>query len=614
MLSSFEKLGLLPHFVQAVEQLGFEQPTPIQQVAIPALLEGRDVMGQAQTGSGKTAAFALPMLQKILLRPEGKSVIRALVLVPTRELAIQVAGAAGRLIGGRAAPESAPPRAARVLPVYGGQSYTIQTRQLERGVDVVVGTPGRLLDLIRQGLLDLSQVSYLVLDEADEMLEMGFIEDVEAILAQVPGERQMALFSATLPVEVRKLAGRYLSEPQVFALNTGRRTVAETEQRFCRAREERKIEALVRLLEVEEVKSALIFTRTRARAQELADELVRRGLPADALHGDISQPRREFVLGRFRQGLTALLVATDVAARGLDIEEVSHVFNYDLPDDGEDYVHRIGRTGRAGRKGIAISFVTPRERSRLKRIEGYTHQPLTEIPLPTREQVLTTRDERFAQRISGQIAMGQTERQRALVSRLVEGGLDPLEVAAAAIQLARAGEGQISQENDSPLELGFPVESKLEKDRRFSKGRRFQKESAGNAGDDLSPVADLLTHPDADIQERVVRKTERGLRRVRQVEGPADGAQGFARKKGQHEPGFVRLVMNLGGMHGLRPGDVVGAIASEAGIPGRAIGAIDIRNDFTLVDVSEKHVRDVLRENRGKYFLRGKPVRLKIAN
>jgi ATP-dependent RNA helicase DeaD len=274
MASPFENLGLLPQFVQVVEQMGFEQPTPIQQQAIPALLSGRNVIGQAQTGTGKTAAYALPLLQSILQTEPvtGKRPVRALVLAPTRELAIQVSEAAGKMAQGTSL---------RVLTVYGGQSYQIQTRQLERGVDVVVGTPGRLLDLMRQDRLDLSQVRFLVLDEADEMLEMGFIEDVETILAELPAERQMALFSATLPEAVRKLANNYLSDPLKISINPTRPTVAETEQRYCRVREEHKLPALTRLLEVEEVKSGLIFARTRVKVQELADELTRRGYPAN---------------------------------------------------------------------------------------------------------------------------------------------------------------------------------------------------------------------------------------------------------------------------------------------------------------------------------------------
>jgi len=446
MVFSFEDLCLHPALMKAVEQMGFEQPTPIQQAAIPFLLEGRNVVAQAQTGTGKTAAFALPMLHHLLAEEsqpfDGR--VRALVLAPTRELAIQVAEATSRM--GKNSP-------VRVMAVYGGQSYDIQKRQLKRGVEVVVGTPGRLLDLIRQGVLDLSQVQYLVLDEADEMLEMGFIEDVETILSEVSENRQTALFSATMPAPVRKLADRYLNDPEEIAINPTRLTVADTEQLYIRVREENKQAALIRFLEAEEVKSALIFARTKARAQELADALIQAGYPAEALHGDLSQARRETVLNRFRRHNITLLVATDVAARGLDIENVSHVFNYDAPGDPEDYVHRIGRTGRAGRKGIAITFFNSRDvRVKLKAIEAYTRQPLKETAPPSREEILAKRDERFIERLSEQIGKGSisdsfTARERALIARLTSSAFDLVDIAAAAIQLARAGESELPAES-----------------------------------------------------------------------------------------------------------------------------------------------------------------------
>lgn len=557
MDSPFEELGLQPQLVQAVEQMGFEQPTPIQQEAIPVLLEGRNVMGQAQTGTGKTAAFALPMLQNI---ETGKGVVQALVLAPTRELVMQVADATGRM---------ARNTSLRVMAIYGGQAYRIQTRQLERGVDVVVGTPGRLLDLIHQKLLDLSQVHYLVIDEADEMLEMGFIEDVESILSEVPQERQTALFSATLPQAVRKLADRYLTDPHRIVVNPVQLTVAETEQRYFLVREEQKFAALARLLEMEDVKSALVFTRTRARAQELADELIGRGYPAEALHGDMTQPRREFVLKRFRQGAIKLLVATDVAARGLDINDISHVFNYDLPGDSEDYVHRIGRTGRAGKKGIAITFATRRERRQISQIENYTKQAITECKVPTREDMQAKRDERFMQRLYDQLSQGDLTHERQMVGWMAQGGYDPADVAAAVIRMARAGEGELPAE-----EISAPAEA-----------RSFRKHS-----DAAAPAGE--------------KRNYRSSHAARE-----DG-----RPSRKHEPGMVRLKMNLGNEHGLRPGDVVGAIASEVGIPGKAIGDIQIQRTHTFVDVSEKHVRRVLRESSGKYFLHGMPVMLTLAN
>jgi len=561
MVSPFQELGLQEQYVQAVQKMGFVDPTPIQSAAIPALLAGRDVIGQAQTGTGKTAAFMLPLLQG--LKPSGKTA-QALVLAPTRELAKQVAEA-GSLLGQETA--------AKILAVYGGQSYTIQTRAINRGVDVVVGTPGRLLDLLRQGMLDLSRVSYLVIDEADEMLEMGFVDDVESILKELSAERQIALFSATMPDAIRKLANRYLNSPEKISVNPQQITVAETVQRFYRVREESKFAALVRLLEVEDVSSGLIFVRTKARSQELADSLNSTGYPADALNGDLNQSRREQVLERFRQHSLKLLVATDVAARGLDIEDVSHVINYDFPQDCEDYVHRIGRTGRAGKTGIALTLLTPRERSRQREVETYTHQPMSETALPDVEEVEKHREERLVRKLSDQLIAGVTPAERKLVESLTEQGLPPLEIAVAAIRIMRANETKLQS---------IDVEAPHSHDDKFK--RLDERRSQTNKQ-----------------REGWNEKSEKRSRRPEH-------------RKGEREAGMVRLWMNLGNQNGIRPSDVVGAIASEVGIPGKAIGEIEILSDHTFVDISEQHVHRVLKESTGKYQLRGKAVLLRLAD
>ena len=561
MVSPFQELGLQEQYVQAVQKMGFVDPTPIQSAAIPALLAGRDVIGQAQTGTGKTAAFMLPLLQG--LKPSGKTA-QALVLAPTRELAKQVAEA-GSLLGQETA--------AKILAVYGGQSYTIQTRAINRGVDVVVGTPGRLLDLLRQGMLDLSRVSYLVIDEADEMLEMGFVDDVESILKELSAERQIALFSATMPDAIRKLANRYLNSPEKISVNPQQITVAETVQRFYRVREESKFAALVRLLEVEDVSSGLIFVRTKARSQELADSLNSTGYPADALNGDLNQSRREQVLERFRQHSLKLLVATDVAARGLDIEDVSHVINYDFPQDCEDYVHRIGRTGRAGKTGIALTLLTPRERSRQREVETYTHQPMSETALPGVEEVEKHREERLVRKLSDQLIAGVTPAERKLVESLTEQGLPPLEIAVAAIRIMRANETKLQS---------IDVEAPHSHDDKFK--RLDERRSQTNKQ-----------------REGWNEKSEKRSRRPEH-------------RKGEREAGMVRLWMNLGNQNGIRPSDVVGAIASEVGIPGKAIGEIEILSDHTFVDISEQHVHRVLKESTGKYQLRGKAVLLRLAD
>jgi ATP-dependent RNA helicase DeaD len=577
MTSEFEKLGLAPELVQAVAKLGFEKPTPIQLAAIPALLEGRNVVGQAQTGTGKTAAFALPLLQLI---ERKKGTVQALILTPTRELAIQVTEAIARM---------AVNTPLRVMTVYGGQAYHIQLRQLQSGVDVVVGTPGRLIDLTHQKLLDLSQVRYLVLDEADEMLEMGFIEDVETILAQMPPERQIALFSATLPPVVRKLADRYVSSPLEIRINPTHITVAETEQSYCLVREEDKTAALTRLLEVQDVSAALIFARTKARAQDLSDELIRRGFPAASLHGDLNQARREYVLNRFRERKITLLVATDVAARGLDIEDMSHVFNFDVPGDPEDYVHRIGRTGRAGKKGIAITFLTPRERSRLKDIEGFTKQSLTETRIPTSADIIARRDDRFLKQLTEHLGSTKISRERALIARLAETSFDPIEIAAAAIRMARQGEVNLPLEEITDL---------------YGQARSVRSERRSGKYDAAA------FKPGSKPAFKSKKKNGESAYRAEPEEAYAQPHP----KKGQQEPGMVRLRLNLGNENGLRPGDVVGAIAGEVGIPGRAIGQIDIRHNYSFVDVAEKHVRQVLSQSTGQYQLRGKPVLLTLAN
>ncbi len=545
MTHTFETLGLRPELVRTVAELGYEQPTPIQAGAIPVLMSGRDVLGQAQTGTGKTAAFTLPMLESL---DPVKTGVQSLILAPTRELAIQVAEAVyryGHQLG------------VRVLPIYGGQSITRQMKRLQQDTQVVVGTPGRMLDLIRRNVLDLSHVSYLVLDEADEMLKMGFIEDVEAILSATPTTRQTALFSATLSTEIRRLAQRYMNDPVPVLIAGESMTVPQMEQRYYLVDERAKFAALTRLLEVENLNSTLIFTRTRAGAAELAENLVARGYPAEAIHGDLSQDARETVMRRFRKGHLNVLVATDMVARGVDIDDVSHVINYDIPFDPEDYVHRIGRTGRAGRSGIAITLLTPGQTRRLKSIEGFTKQSINRGTLPTVEAVYARRESRFQANLDG-ILDENLEDEVRFVQQLIEAGYDPVEMAAASIHMARMVEQQ------------RPVEE----------------------------IADVREKRSSDRAPRMSDRNGRGER-----------GQSGGRRKPDFEPGMVRLLLNLGREHGIRPGDVVGAIASEARIPGNAIGAIDIGKHETFVDVKEKHVENVLRSmKQGK--LRGKMMTL----
>lgn len=545
MTTDFQSLNLRPELVQAVAELGYTEPTPIQSAIVPIMLNGQDVIGQAQTGTGKTAAFSLPILQNLDPEYEG---VQALVMTPTRELAVQVANAIydyGRHMG------------VKVLAVYGGQPYNRQINRLQRGVNIVVGTPGRLLDLIRQKALHLGGVKTVVLDEGDEMLSMGFIEDIEAILEQTPSIRQTTLFSATMPPAIRRLADRYLCEPQHVTIQREQVTVAAIEQRYYLVNQADKTAALTRLVESEAITSALIFVRTRAGTGELADELEARGCAAEILNGDLAQEARERVLNRFRQNQIKVLVATDVAARGLDIEDISHIFNYDLPEDEEIYVHRIGRTGRAGKTGIAISLVTPAEQWRLRKIEAFTKSKITRGTLPSEEDILALREAKLRERMIVWLERARFKKERALVESLIEEGYDPADIAAAALRIARAEEKQ-------------------------------------------KPVAQVR-----EVEETSQQKNGRSLRQN-------GSRRSSGRERESHEEGMVRLSISRGRTHGIRPADVVGTIARNAGIPGYTIGKIHIRDRITLVDVPEDLVSSVLAKS-AVYRINKQPVEIKLA-
>lgn len=561
MTTEFTSLNLREEIVQAITELGYSEPTPIQAAIIPIMLTGADVIGQAQTGTGKTAAFALPILHNFT--PQRH--VQALILAPTRELALQVADSMteyGKHLN------------VRVLAVYGGQPYGPQISRLNRGVDIVVGTPGRLLDLIERNALNIKHVRTVVLDEADEMLNMGFIEDVEEILGDTPPERQTALFSATLPPRIRALANRFMREPQSVNIKRATLTLASTEQRYYLVHESDKTNALTRLFEVEPIKSALIFARTRAETATLANELVVRGIPAEAIHGDLDQNARERVLGRFRANQLKVLVATDVAARGLDIEDISHVFNYHLPDDAEVYIHRIGRTGRAGKTGVAITLLSPREKRRLREVEALTKQPITKMELPSVEDIHRHRESQVVETLKVWLGRGRYKRELEMVSELIEAGHDPLNVAAAALKIARADEKQ------RPIaEIGEVKDERRKKDergKRDSFGRREGTAKGGNAR--------------------------------RRAEGPARRG-----RDGSHEEGMIRLKLNKGKLNGIRPNDIVGQIAFHANIPGYTIGKIRIEDKQSFVDIPEDLVDQVLKHN-GNYRVGKEKFSLQKAN
>jgi len=549
MTTQFSDLNLHPDLMQALEKAGYTEPTPIQAQMIPIMLTGVDVIGQAQTGTGKTAAFALPIIQNLI---PGQRKPQALVLSPTRELAMQVAKAF-EMYGAYSD--------VRVLSIYGGSSYGRQISALKRGVDVVVGTPGRLLDLLKRKSLDLSAVTTLVLDEADEMLSMGFIDDIETLLDATSLRRQIALFSATMPTAIRRLASKYLNEPESIVIKKKQLTVSAIEQRYYIVNQRDKLAAITRIFETEDVSRALIFARTRAGTGELANSLASRGFSADMINGDLSQDARERVMSRFRNDRIKVLVATDVAARGLDIDDISHVFNYDLPDDPEVFVHRIGRTGRAGKEGIAISLFTPRETRMLRRIEGYTRQKQTKANLPSKSEIQKKRKRQIVERMEVWLNRGRYKNELEMVNELVEAGHDPIEIAAAAMRIVRESEKQ------RPIEsIGEVREWNSRRDPRGSRSSR-------NA--------------------RYNRDKGRGRKHVR---------ENFSSKH-SHESGMVRLNLDKGRTHGLRPSDVVGAIAHHANIPGKVIGAIHIQDQQTMVDVPEQFVDQVLSKN-GTYRLR----------
>ncbi|WP_311063108.1 DEAD/DEAH box helicase [Halomonas sp. DWK9] len=510
---SFGELALLPAVLAAVEAQGYETPSPIQAQTIPALLEGRDMLGQAQTGTGKTAAFALPLLSRLELTRREPQV---LVMAPTRELAQQVAASFSKYGQNL--------KGLEVAILCGGQEYREQLGALKRGAQVIVGTPGRIIDHLDRGSLKLDGLSALVLDEADEMLRMGFIDDVKRVVADTPKDAQRVFFSATLPTEIERIVNRYLVNPVKVAIESRTTTGENIEQRLVRVDGGAKLEALARILEVEPVDAAIVFVRTRAACTTLVEQLTARGVNAAGLSGDLDQSLRERTITRLKRGKVDVLIATDVAARGLDVPRITHVINYDLPQDAEAYTHRIGRTGRAGRSGIAITFAGFREGRKVGWMEQATGQKMTEMPLPDEAAIRAHRDNVFHQRVVAALTKG-AEEQRALVERLVEEGHDAVELACAFAAMARADEAPIGRlqapRKEKPMRDGAPGRAA---------GARRERSSA-----------------------------------------PSEG--------------MTRYRVSVGHKDGVKPGQLVGALANEGGIEGARIGRIDIRNAFSVVEL-----------------------------
>jgi ATP-dependent RNA helicase DeaD len=546
---SFLELGLPEPLLRALSDVGYETPSPIQAATIPALLAGRDMVGQAQTGTGKTAAFAIPILARLDLKRYGP---QALVLTPTRELAIQVAEAFHRYA--RHLPGF------HVLPIYGGQAYGPQLGGLRRGAHVVVGTPGRVIDHLNRGTLDLGHLSCLVLDEGDEMLRMGFIDDVETVLTKSPPGRQIALFSATMPAEIRRIAKKHLTDPAEITIKNKTSTAANTRQRYWMVNGMQKLDALTRILEVEPFDGMIIFARTKIATDELAQRLEARGFAAAALNGDMAQAQRERTIGRLKNGELDILVATDVAARGLDVDRISHVVNFDIPYDTEAYIHRIGRTGRAGRKGEAILFVSNREQHLLRSIERATRQPIEPMTLPSVAAVNNQRIMRFKQKISAALTGTQLGAYRQIVEQFeIETGTPALDIAAALACIAQG---------DVPLLVAEPVRA-------------------------ARPPRPSPPPPPARTG-RPERAASSPLERARRP-ASATPDQRPPRSQAAVRPGMVRYRLAVGHQHGVKPGNIVGAIANEAGLENQYIGRVDIRDDHSLIDLPEGMPREILR-------------------
>jgi ATP-dependent RNA helicase DeaD len=552
----FSELNLSAAVLKVMKEVGYETPSPIQAATIPLLLANRDVLGQAQTGTGKTAAFALPILSNIDIKQQTP---QALVLAPTRELAIQVAEAFQKY--------ATHIKDFHVLPIYGGQSYGPQLQALRRGVHVIVGTPGRVIDHLEKGSLDLSKLKTLVLDEADEMLRMGFIDDVEQILQKTPATRQTALFSATMPSAIKRIAKTYLRDPAEVTVAAKTGTADNIRQRYWMVSGMQKLEALTRILEAEPFDGMIIFARTKLGTEELASKLQARGFAATAINGDMQQTQRERTIEQLKNGKIDILVATDVAARGLDVERISHVINYDVPSDPESYTHRIGRTGRAGRSGEAILFITPREQGLLKAIERATRQPVAPLTLPTVKAVNDVRIAKFKDQITEALAAGGLDVFRSLIEEYeTEQNVPAIEIAAALAKLARG---------DIPL--------LLEKPNRDAKSAPSW--AATEAPAARAPRSDAPRFESAPRADRA----------------PRDAAPAFERKRNMRPPeeGMGTFRIEVGHAHGVKPGNIVGAIANEAGIESKFIGRIEIYDDYSTLDLPSDMPPDLIDHLKG---------------
>ncbi len=633
----FASLGLNDLLCRAIREMGFDAPSPIQEQAIPPALAGQDLIGQAQTGTGKTAAFGLPILERI--RPGVRSP-QAVILCPTRELAIQVSDELHRYAKYL--------HGVRILPVYGGQDISRQIRGLREGAHVIVGTPGRVMDHMRRKTICLDNVRFAVLDEADEMLNMGFLEDMETILAGLPEERQTVMFSATMPPEIRQIAERFLKEPVLLRMAKKELTVPEITQYYYDVRPNKKTEVLCRLLDLYEPKLAVVFCNTKRRVDELVEELQGRGLFAEGLHGDLNQAQRDRVMKAFRSGRTDILVATDVVARGIDVEDIEAVFNYDIPQDDEYYVHRIGRTGRAGRTGTAYSFVVGREVYKLREIQRYCKTKILPQALPSLGDLTERKADRVLDRALERISSedGLEKYRDILDRRIFEDEVSSMDFAAAllAMALGRIEEVDLSREEQLPRSL-----DDLDKYRRGGRdagsgryGRgKWQEEGSRRRRDSVAEGYGRGKWQDdgrrrkggLDADTVEAGRTGRGKDGEKRFDADSrrDGAEGYGldsrregvrkslagkrlkvHRRGEIESGMVRLFINVGKKQNVRPADIVGAIAGEAGISGRMVGSIDMKDSYSFVDVDRQYADRVLKAMR-KATIRGMNVHMEKA-
>jgi ATP-dependent RNA helicase DeaD len=591
----FSDLGISAEILKSVEEMGYTQPSPIQTLSIPFILQGRDVIGQAQTGTGKTAAFGIPIID--LVDPDFNKP-QAIILCPTRELAVQVEGEIQKLAKYH--------RAINSVAIYGGESIDRQIRVLRKGVQIVVGTPGRVQDHINRGTLKLDSVGILVLDEADEMLDMGFRDDIEAILQEMPKERQTVFFSATMAKPIMDLTRKYQTNPEIVKIDKKELTVSNIEQTYYEVKNPLKLELMARLMNVHNINLSVVFCNTKRMVDEITEGLIARGIAADALHGDLSQAQRDKVMGKFRKGHCKVLVATDVAARGIDVENVEAVFNFDLPLDEEYYVHRIGRTGRAGKSGKAISFVTGRRDSfKMKDLERYTKATITKMSPPSAAELIELKKAKFVKDVTEQVQKEEDNQIfEATIGQMLAEGLTLDQVAVGLIKIVMGSSvKEMADQN-------FSIDAYGSGDRRREGGR----DSGRDGGRDRSSRGDRGDR----FGGRNERGGERGERgrggEPRREFGSRDGGSrdGGNRPERVREANMTRLFLNLGKKDRIRPNDIVGAIAGETGIQGRSIGGIDIYDNFSFVDVPSKDADQVINGMKNN-TIKGKSVSMEVS-